>query len=164
MLQPPPGTFGGTLGLGGADGFGGTGENNVMYAGEEQGEREETQERREERREEGGRDGRKSQLTLVSGGCAGDPVTKVDKIFGFKLPPDAVAPRMQVSASVFGSSSNNTMAKLLTPDRTLAPLRACGRSAATGRHACGRLLFEGGVPRGVTLARHSIILCNTTPA
>jgi len=33
-MQPPPGTFGGTLGLGGADGFGGTGENNVMYAGE----------------------------------------------------------------------------------------------------------------------------------
>mmetsp|Transcript_46840 Transcript_46840/g.93830 ORF Transcript_46840/g.93830 Transcript_46840/m.93830 type:complete len:93 (-) Transcript_46840:37-315(-) len=31
---PPPGTFGGTSGLGGADGFGGTGENNVMYAGE----------------------------------------------------------------------------------------------------------------------------------
>jgi hypothetical protein len=31
--QPPPGTFGGTSGLGGADGFGGTGENNVMYAG-----------------------------------------------------------------------------------------------------------------------------------
>ena len=33
FLQPPPGTFGGTNGLGGADGFGGTGENNVMYAG-----------------------------------------------------------------------------------------------------------------------------------
>ena len=33
-VQPPPGTFGGTLGLGGADGFGGTGENNVMYAGQ----------------------------------------------------------------------------------------------------------------------------------
>jgi len=32
--MPPPGTFGGTSGLGGADGFGGTGENNVMYAGE----------------------------------------------------------------------------------------------------------------------------------
>jgi hypothetical protein len=33
FVQPPPGTFGGTNGLGGADGFGGTGENNVMYAG-----------------------------------------------------------------------------------------------------------------------------------
>jgi hypothetical protein len=33
FTQPPPGTFGGTSGLGGADGFGGTGENNVMYAG-----------------------------------------------------------------------------------------------------------------------------------
>eukprot|EP00286_Rhodomonas_abbreviata_P026686 CAMPEP_0181313682 /NCGR_PEP_ID=MMETSP1101-20121128/14382_1 /TAXON_ID=46948 /ORGANISM="Rhodomonas abbreviata, Strain Caron Lab Isolate" /LENGTH=91 /DNA_ID=CAMNT_0023420659 /DNA_START=22 /DNA_END=297 /DNA_ORIENTATION=+ len=32
--MPPPGTFGGTNGLGGADGVGGTGENNVMYAGE----------------------------------------------------------------------------------------------------------------------------------
>jgi hypothetical protein len=34
MLHRMQGTFGGTNGLGGADGFGGTGENNVMYAGE----------------------------------------------------------------------------------------------------------------------------------
>jgi len=93
MLQPPPGTFGGTLGLGGADGFGGTGENNVMYAGEEQGEK--TRETEAKRGREGDI-GRKSQLTLLSGVCAGDPVTKVDKMFGFKLPPNAVAPRMQV--------------------------------------------------------------------
>ena len=80
--MPPPGTFGGTLGLGGADGFGGTGENNVMYAG--------------------------AVLLASPRSCrmcdshvsarAGDPVTKVDKIFGFALPPDARAPRTQVSA------------------------------------------------------------------
>jgi len=52
--MPPPGTFGGTLGLGGADGFGGTGEV-VMYSGE--------------------------------------PKTKVEKMFGFALPPDARAER-----------------------------------------------------------------------
>ena len=92
FVQPPPGTFGGTNGLGGADGFGGTGENNVMYAG----------------------------LTLILFVCVagfmplnsaktfdlphldlpniatGAPKTKVDKMFGFALPPNAREARTQV--------------------------------------------------------------------
>jgi len=91
-VQPPPGTFGGTLGLGGADGFGGTGENNVMYAG-----------------------GCAPACSFLRAGrvrvcpleClltaaavpAGEPKTKVDKMFGFALPPDARAARTQVRAA-----------------------------------------------------------------